>query len=123
MIRLPSIVTSLSLLAAVSVSAAPLSAETSTTGPATMGLAIEPAGEAVGLPPEVLDAVTGAGINHTGLAVLPVLEMETVSGTGPGTDFACGFMSGAGLVLAISGVASPLGIALALGSAACSFFL
>lgn len=122
MIRLASIAASLSLLAAVPVSAAPLSLETSTTGPATMGLAIERAGEAVGVPPDVLDAATGADINHTGLAVLPVLEMEAVSGTGPATDFACGFMSGAGLVLAISGVAAPLGIALALGSAACSFF-
>ena len=49
--------------------------------------------------------------------------MKAISGTGPGTDFACGFMSGAALVLALSGVATPLGVTLAVGSVACSLFL
>ncbi len=55
--------------------------------------------------------------------ILDALEMKAVSGTGAGTDFACGFMSGAGLILTLSGVATPIGVTLAVGSVACSLFL
>lgn len=57
-----------------------------------------------------------------GRTVLEALEMKAISGTGDGTDFVCGFMSGAGLILALSGVATPIGVTLAIGSAACSLF-
>ena len=56
----------------------------------------------------------------TGHTVLDALEMKGVVGTGPGTDFACGFISGAGLMMTLSGVASPVGVSLAVAGAVCS---
>ncbi len=61
--------------------------------------------------------------HDTGRTVLEALDMKAISGTGGGTDFACGFMSGAGLILTLSGVATPIGVTLAVGSVACSLLL
>ncbi len=62
---------------------------------------------------------TAYAAGHT---VLDALEMKGVAGTGAGTDFACGFMSGAGLVMTLSGVASPVGVTLGVGGVLCSLF-
>ena len=60
--------------------------------------------------------------HDTGRTVLEALDMKATAGTGAGTDFACGFMSGAALILTLSGVATPVGVTLAVGSVACSLF-
>ena len=60
---------------------------------------------------------TAYAAGHT---VLDALEMKSVTGAGPGTEFACGFVSGAGLMMTISGVAAPVGVTLAAAGALCS---
>jgi len=62
---------------------------------------------------------TAYAAGHT---VLDALEMKSVTGAGPGTEFACGFISGAGLMMTISGVAAPVGVTLAAGGVLCSLF-
>lgn len=61
--------------------------------------------------------------HDTGPTVLDALEMKAVSGTGAVTDFGCGFATGAGFILTVSGVAAPLGLALAGASLVCAIVL
>ena len=62
---------------------------------------------------------TGSDTGHT---VLDTLEMRELTGTGPGIEFACGFASGAGLIMTLSGAAAPVGVGLAVVGVACSLF-
>lgn len=66
---------------------------------------------------------TGEDANDAGPTALTADDLEAVAGTGAGTDFLCGAVSGAGLAIALSGVGAPVGIGLAAAGVACSMFL
>lgn len=58
-----------------------------------------------------------------GLIRLTADNLRDVTGTGAGTDFLCGAVSGAGLAIALSGVGAPVGVGLAVAGVACAMFL
>ena len=55
--------------------------------------------------------------------VLPAATLDAVKGTGDGTDFACGALSGAALAAALTGVGIPVAIGLAVAGFLCSLLL
>ncbi len=77
--------------------------------------------------PDIADSSFGPTPAHetpydSGLTVLDAYELKAVAGTGAGTDFACGFATGAGLVVTLSGIGAPVGVALGAIGVACSLF-
>ena len=63
------------------------------------------------------------GVIDAGLVPLTANNLKAVAGTGAGTDFLCGAVSGAGLAIALSGVGAPVGVGLAVAGVACAMFL